>query len=261
MKVTHCGVVYDCATAVKCEVNKFIKLYDENALEIASFDNINDFSDYTISGGSFTTPGSCPLPIPLFVFNLEGKTYCALNVKDGERVELAKAADFLPLTGGTLSGHVNIQRTLIVSSGSDNASIRLLENPEVMSESDTLLQLLNNKFTTNKADKIRFTDNGTTFYKLFGEHNKPSGSYTGNGSATAREINIGGIGSLLVLLNHSTGGLALVTQNGSIYGAPGMTSSNFIGYDKCRFIDGVLSISSSDGVFNGSGQIYEYRVI
>lgn len=88
MKVTHCGVVYDCATAVKCEVNKFIKLYDANGVEIASFDNISDFSDYTISGGSFTAPGSCSLPIPLFVFNLGGKTYCALNVKDGERVEL-----------------------------------------------------------------------------------------------------------------------------------------------------------------------------
>lgn len=88
MKVTHSGVTYDCATAVKCEVNKFIKLYDENGTEIASFDNISDFSDYTISGGSFTAPGSCSLPLPLFVFNLEGKTYCALNVKDGERVEL-----------------------------------------------------------------------------------------------------------------------------------------------------------------------------
>ena len=104
MKVTHCGVVYDCATAVKCEVNKFIKLYDENGTEIASFDNISDFSDYAISGGSFTTPGSCSLPIPLFVFNLGGKTYCALNVKDGERVELAQAKDFLPLTGGFMRG-------------------------------------------------------------------------------------------------------------------------------------------------------------
>lgn len=91
MKVIHSGEVFDCATAVKCDVNRFIKLYDENGFEIASFDDISDFSDYTASGGQFTAPGNCTLPIPLFVFSLGGKIYCALNVKSGEMVELTTA--------------------------------------------------------------------------------------------------------------------------------------------------------------------------
>lgn len=111
MKVTHCGITYSCATAVKCEVNKFIRLYDENGLEIAAFDNINDFSDYTIADGEFTAPGGCTLPIPLFVFNLGGKTYCALNVKDGEKVELLTAK------GGTLTGDFDFQGDITIKSG------------------------------------------------------------------------------------------------------------------------------------------------
>lgn len=103
MKVTHCGVVYDCATAVKCEVNKFIKLYDENGLEIASFDNINDFSDYTISGGSFTAPNNCSVPVPVSVYKINGKIVATNNPKGSDKTELPDATRFSGLSFVVLS--------------------------------------------------------------------------------------------------------------------------------------------------------------
>lgn len=65
MKITHSGTTYDCDVAVKCENDKYIKLYDANGVEIASFHDISDFSEYTISGGSFIDPCDCAMPIKL----------------------------------------------------------------------------------------------------------------------------------------------------------------------------------------------------
>lgn len=74
MKVIHCQREYECAVAVKCENDKYIKLYDANGVEIASFNNISDFSKYTISGGSFVAPCDCTMPIALSVYSIGGRT-------------------------------------------------------------------------------------------------------------------------------------------------------------------------------------------
>lgn len=74
MNVTHCGTTYECAVAVKCEDDKYIKLYDENGVEIAAFNNISDFSDYSITGGSFIAPCDCEKPIVLQTYVIGGKT-------------------------------------------------------------------------------------------------------------------------------------------------------------------------------------------
>ena len=74
MKVTHCGTTYECAVAVKCENDNYIKLYDENGVELASFHNISDFSDYTITEGKFTDPCACSMPIKLSTYSIGGRT-------------------------------------------------------------------------------------------------------------------------------------------------------------------------------------------
>lgn len=74
IKVTHSGTTYDCAVAVKCTDDKYIKLYDANGAEIVSFNGISDFSQYTISGGSFVAPCDCAMPIPLSPYALGGRT-------------------------------------------------------------------------------------------------------------------------------------------------------------------------------------------
>ena len=74
MKVIHCGTSYECSVAVKCEADKYIKLYDENGTEIAEFIGINDFSTFEISGGSFVPPCDCAMPISLAAYSIGGRT-------------------------------------------------------------------------------------------------------------------------------------------------------------------------------------------
>ena len=74
MKLTHCSEVFDCHAAVKCESDKYIKLYDENGVEIASFHEISDFAEYVLSGGSFISPCDCAMPIPLTAYAIGGRT-------------------------------------------------------------------------------------------------------------------------------------------------------------------------------------------
>lgn len=74
MQIIHCGTTYECAVAVKCDDDNYIKLYDENGVEIAAFYNISDFSDFEISGGSFIPPCDCTFPIVLTVYTIGGRT-------------------------------------------------------------------------------------------------------------------------------------------------------------------------------------------
>ena len=74
MKLIHCGNTYECHVAVKCESDKYIKLYDANGVEIAAFHNISDFSDYSVSGGSFVAPCDCETPIVLTTYVIGGRT-------------------------------------------------------------------------------------------------------------------------------------------------------------------------------------------
>ena len=74
MFVTHSGETYECAVAVKCENDKYIKLYDAAGTEIASFYGISDFSDYEVTGGSFVEPCNCAMPIALSAYTIGGRT-------------------------------------------------------------------------------------------------------------------------------------------------------------------------------------------
>ena len=78
MILTHCGVTYNCDAAVKCTSDKYIKLY-KNGEEIAAFYNISDFSEYEISGGSFTYPCEGGNPILLTSYAIKG---CTISTND-----------------------------------------------------------------------------------------------------------------------------------------------------------------------------------
>ena len=73
MIVTHSGTTYTCDAAVKCESDKYIKLY-KNGEEIAAFYNISDFSEYEVSGGSFSYPCAGNDPILLTTYVVKGRT-------------------------------------------------------------------------------------------------------------------------------------------------------------------------------------------
>ena len=74
MKIIHNGIEYECAVAVQCSDDNYIKLYDSTGKEIAAFYNISDFNEYTITGGSFTDPCNCSFPIPVSCYVVGGRT-------------------------------------------------------------------------------------------------------------------------------------------------------------------------------------------
>lgn len=115
------------------------------------------------------------------------------------------------------------------------------------------------------ASAVRLFDvvNGTQkTYNIFGEHNKPSGSYTGNSSSATRTINIGGIGNILFIT--SPYGFGFVTADGGFFiQATYDTTSYVVSYSSSyiKFVDGVLTIASSSSYINNSSYEYTYRVL
>ena len=97
-----------------------------------------------------------------------------------------------------------------------------------------------------------------TSYNIFGEHNKPSGSYTGNGSATSRTITTGGIGNAILIWGNSS--LCLACPLGCFYFAASSSYKDYMQTD-VKFENGVLNLTSASTYANASGVTYNYQVL
>lgn len=73
MNVIYNDATYECAVAVKCEADRYIKLYDSEGVEIVAFYGITDFSAFT-TNGSWSSPCTEALPIALTSYTIGGKT-------------------------------------------------------------------------------------------------------------------------------------------------------------------------------------------
>lgn len=79
---------------------------------------------------------------------------------------------------------------------------------------------------------------------LLHEGSKPSGTYTGNGNASRRTIDIGGKGSAIAIYNYSYGIAALITAGGGFFKQNSTVSS--VSAQTCNFTDGVLTLAVSN---------------
>ena len=95
---------------------------------------------------------------------------------------------------------------------------------------------------------------------LYGRHNKPKGSYTGNGSATSRTIDTGALSDVLCLINGS-GYTFYVTTCGAIGFAYNGTSAIILKNSEIKYADGVLTIASTHPGINTSGVSYWYEAL
>lgn len=95
-------------------------------------------------------------------------------------------------------------------------------------------------------------------YELLTLYNKPTGSYTGNGSSSKRTIDTGGVGNAAIIRAGDI--FALVTISGAV-GKKGTSSPFTLNYNYAQFIDGILYLNTTDSAFNTSGTTYEYQVI
>lgn len=114
--------------------------------------------------------------------------------------------------------------------------------------------------TQNNTDDLYLSSNCTGPHherKLIHSGDKPSGSYTGNG--TGREIPIGGTGNLLFV--RSGKGMALVTTGGcfAFSFANNTVSGAAVYYSSGNMV--IADASANHEIFNAAGVTYSYQVL
>lgn len=167
-----------------------------------------------------------------------------LGGKDASEYALGK--DYLPLSGGTVgSGTVNNPLTI---KGALRSILRY-----IIADGTFLGEL----GFDNDGQAIIYDSSNVKRYLLH-TGNKPSGTYTGNGDATQRNVEIGGIGELLyVTPKGSTWLFAIVTRRGYIAAID--ENALVRGTDAYLNSDLSLRLMTTSSVLNASGQIYEYQ--
>jgi hypothetical protein len=148
-------------------------------------------------------------------------------------------------------GRDDNNRASVQYTSSKNLSLRNVCNGKV-----DALSISNLDLTAKSHLLLLWTRDGND-YVVFGEHNKPSGSYVGNGEES-RQINIGGIGNALLIWSDESlvfGGL--VTPRGIMCFRAGTFQVN----DADRFENGVLYTNGKYVNLNNDGTIYNYQVL
>lgn len=166
---------------------------------------------------------------------------------------------FIHDAGGTMKGTLTLQKV------ENNGSARFHKNHNA--SSDYGLTLYDESKDGKTAmlrlrganDTVEFVDNNGYARTILHTGNKPTGSYTGNGSTTSRTINTKGIGNVCII--NSTNGVAIVTECGAILKAAGSTSFTGLSSNTVNFKDGVLTTASNSVYVNASTVEYTYTVL
>lgn len=165
----------------------------------------------------------------------------------------------LPITGGTLSGE------LYIGNGHGrlfaNNKMALFDVTAALEDSTTRrrLTIYSPAQSTDITKAVQFETyvNGAKNYLIFGEHNKPTGTYTGNGNATARTVNVNGSGSV-VIIRGSNGAFGIVSPTGGIFRNGTSIVGVVEGEIQANNINGNITIKSTNALFNASGVTYYY---
>lgn len=117
----------------------------------------------------------------------------------------------------------------------------------------------------NAAEVMDMVGGSAKYYKIYGEHNKPSGSYVGNGSETERVINTGGLASnakMLYIYCGASGTSALVTGAGILcWKDAGGGTVECLPLSHGEFsTDGTCKIRSTSHYLNENTRKYYWRV-
>ena len=179
---------------------------------------------------------------------------------------------YIPVTGGKLRGGITLENQKAFTSTDGTYNFQMFEYGKVgylrqQNEEGTIRRALM-MYPKEMADlhaslKYEANDSGVSAsYNLFGQHNKPSGTYTGNGSATQRNIDIGGIGNTVAIYNETSGWTsAIITKYGGFAMINNSTSPVTLPVTECVFANGVLAIKSTSEALNASGKGYRYEVL
>lgn len=170
--------------------------------------------------------------------------------------------------GGSLNGNVTIQNTspqVELWDPEADARTRIYKDASTSTDYGTCLadidknggiDMLNIRRTAALVDKLSLYV-GSTRYAIYGAHTKPWGSYTGNGTATVRQVNTTGNGYACIV--HSANGTCIVMARGAIRVGGGVFS--WLSSTQAYFKNGILYIATTDSALNTSGTSYSYEVL
>lgn len=96
------------------------------------------------------------------------------------------------------------------------------------------------------------------YKKILHTGNKPTGTYTGNGSNASRQIEVGGIGNVLVVYSDNT--MAIVGFGGWI-SVSGAEASIIGSTNSAYYSNGVFQCASAHVSLNANGVTYTYQVL
>lgn len=155
---------------------------------------------------------------------------------------------YLPLSGGRLSK--NKITVLEIENTASNASVIDFYGQ------DGVMGALG--FNGKNVPIFRSAEN--TANTILHTGNKPTGTYTGNGSATERIIAVGGIGSAVVITNNSNYDIAVLYPTAGYIGHKSNVftagSGAYLNANNCD-----ITLKTADALLNASGVTYRWRVI
>lgn len=157
-----------------------------------------------------------------------------------EASEYASGKDYLPLSGGTVAGK-NDSPLIVKNTVGANAYVGFEDKD-------------------GNKNYIGFENGVAHVYgkgHILHTGNKPSGTYTGNGSATSRTINVGGVSKVLMIQN-SINGNALVDESGALL-LPLVGDIQRLSRGECNFKNGVLTMATENVVVNRNGSEFDYH--
>lgn len=164
-----------------------------------------------------------------------------------DEVITSDLANYLPLGGGKISANSTVPLELKSTNSTDTVLMNLLN------KEDTQLMAIG-----MRLGKPVMRVMGGAWDEILYTGNKPTGTYTGNGDATQRNVEIGGFGEMLyVTPKGSTWLFAIVTRRGYIAAIDENTLVR--GTDAYLNSDYSLRLMTTSSVLNANGQIYEYQ--
>lgn len=167
----------------------------------------------------------------------------------------------LPKSGGSVTGHLGANSGSAIFMGTSTEAQVINRNDKNSTDNQRSLVVFNSSGKSDVKEALGLRDrvNGVdTVYNVLHAGNKPSGTYTGNGSATARTISTGGIGNVCAVY-HNGNGVALVTTLGAI-----TCDSNGVAYlkrEEARFTNGDLILNTANKVLNADTDSKYYQVL
>lgn len=186
--------------------------------------------------------------------------------KNNPHAVTAAQVGALPLAGGTLSG-----QDLYVGGGygrfygyGNSVSIQHWNVPKDNSVFRAL-SLMNSTVVANKANALKFIDRlsptNEQTYNIFGEHNNPMGTYTGNSDATLREIDAVPAGKYKFLIMTSGVTFIFVSWEGAFVLHNDSTNVQWIDKSEIQFVPskGQLKLNTTHSKVNFNNTVYSYH--